>query len=174
MKRSGSPLRGLFTGAAIAQIARRGQLALVAAATLSSSACFTYSAVPTSQPLVERNAEFRITDAGRVELARQLGPGVLTVEGKVVRQDESGWTLRVYRIVDLRDQATTWSGEVVELPRSSVELVSRRDFDRARSVIATAAIAGGFTLFVVSRSLLGGGSSPEEGGGGSTGAAIRF
>jgi hypothetical protein len=174
MKRSGSLLRGLFTGAAIAQIARRGQLALVAVATLASSACYTYSAVPTSQPLVERNAEFRITDMGRVELARQLGPGVLTVEGKVVRQDETGWTLRVYRVIDLRDQSTTWSGEEVELPRTSVELVSRRDFDRARSVIATAAVAGGITLFVISRSLLGGGSSPEEGGGGNTGAAIRF
>ncbi len=103
-----------------------------------------------------------------------MGPGVLTVEGRVVRQDDNGWTLRVYRLTDLRGQTTTWTGEVVELPRTSVEMVTRRDFDRGRSVLATAAIAGGLTLFVLSRSLLGGGSGPEEGGGGNTGAAIRF
>jgi len=164
----------MFPGAAIAQIARRGRLALMVSAALLSSGCFTYAAVPTSQPLVEQTAEFRISDSGRLELTRQLGPGVLTVEGRVVRQDEAGWTLRVYRLIDLRGQATTWSGEVVELPRTSVEMVNRRDFDRGRSVIATAAIAGGLALFVVSRSLLGGGLSPEEGGGGSTGASIRF
>jgi len=174
MKRRGFPLRGMFSGVAIAQIARRGQLALMAAAVLSSSACYTYAAVPTSQPLVEQSAEFRITDTGRIELVRQLGPGVLTVEGRVVRQDDNGWTLRVYRLTDLRGQTTTWTGEVVELPRTSVEMVTRRDFDRGRSVLATAAIAGGLTLFVLSRSLLGGGSGPEEGGGGNTGAAIRF
>jgi hypothetical protein len=164
----------MFSGAAIAQIARRVQLALMAAAVLSSSACYTYAAVPTSQPLVEQSAEFRITDTGRIELVRQLGPGILTVEGRVVRQDDNGWTLRVYRLTDLRGQTTTWTGEVVELPRASVEMVTRRDFDRSRSVLATAAIAGGLTLFVLSRSLLGGGSSAEEGGGGNTGASIRF
>jgi hypothetical protein len=164
----------MFSGVAIAQIARRGQLALVAAAVLSSSACYTYAAVPTSQPLVEQSAEFRITDSGRIELARQLGPGILTVEGRVARQDEIGWTLRVYRLTDIRGQSTTWSGEVVELPRTSVEMVSRRDFDKGRSVIASAAIAGGITLFVLSRSLLGGGPNPGEGGGGGTGASIRF
>lgn len=164
----------MFSGAAIAQIARRGQLALVGAAVLSSSACYTYAAVPTSQPLVDQTAEFRITDSGRIELNRQLGPGVLTVEGRVVRQDESGWTLRVYRLIDLRGQATTWTGEIVELPRTSVEMVTRRDFDRGRSAIATVAIAGGVTLFVLSRSLLGGGAGPEEGGGGNTGASIRY
>lgn len=174
MKRYGHPLRGMFSGVAIAQIARRGQLAALAVAVLSSSACYTYAAVPTSQPLVEQMAEFRITDSGRTELVRQLGPGVLTVEGRVVRQDESGWTLRAYRLIDIRGQSTTWTGEIVELPRTSVEMVTRRDFDRGRSVIATAAIAGGITLFVLSRSLLGGGAGPNEGGGGSTGASIRF
>lgn len=174
MKFRGHLLRGMFSGAAIAQIARRGQLTLMMAAVLSSSGCYTNVAVPTSQPLVERMAEFRITDSGRLELARQLGPGVLTVEGRVARQDENGWTLRVYRIVDLRGQSTTWTGEVVELPRTSVELVTRRDLDRGRSVIATAAIAGGITLFVMSRSLLGGGPAPGDGSGGGTGAAIRF
>ena len=174
MKHSGSLLRRLFTGVAIAQIARRGRTAMFAAAVPLSSGCYTYAAVPTSQPLVEQSAEFRITDSGRVGLARVLGPGILTVEGRVVRQDESGWTLRVYRLIDVRGQSTTWTGEVVELPRTAVELVSRRDFDRGRSVIAVASVAGGLTLFVLSRSLLGGGPAPGDGGGGGTGATIRY
>lgn len=174
MKHGGLLLRGLHSGVAIAQIARWGKAVALGAAVISSNACYTYAAVPTSQPLVEQMAEFRINDSGRAELTRQLGPGTFTVEGRVVRQDENGWTLRVYRHIDLRGQTTTWTGEVVELPRSAVELVNRRDFDRGRSVIAAAAVTGGFTLFVLSRSLLGGGTSPDEGGGGGTGAAIRF
>lgn len=174
MKHSGVLLRSTFTGAAIAQIARRGKVALMAAAVLLSNGCYTYAAVPTTQPLVEQMVEFRITDAGRTELTRQMGPGTLTVEGRVVRQDENGWTLRVYRHIDIRGQSTTWSGEVVELSRTAVELVTRRDFDRGRSAIAAAAIAGGLTLFVLSRSLLGGGPTTDEGSGGGTGASIRF
>lgn len=174
MKQSGGRPRSNNSDAVIAMITRRGKVATLAAALLSSNACYTYAAVPMSQPLVEQTAEFHVTDMGRTELTRQLGPGTLTIEGRVVRQDENGWTLRVYRHIDIRGQATTWSGEVVELPRSAVELVNRRDFDRARSAIATVAVAGGLTLFVLSRSLLGGGTSPEEGGGGSTGASIRF
>ncbi len=107
MKHVGVLLRSCSTDVAIAQIARRGKAVMLGVVVLLSNGCYTYAAVPTTQPLVEQTAEFRINDAGRAELTRQLGPGTFTVEGRVVRQDENGWTLRVYRHIDLRGQSTT-------------------------------------------------------------------
>ena len=146
----------------------------VVAVLVGAAGCFSYSTVPTTQPLVQQQAEFRVNDAGRVQLAGQLGSGTLTVEGRVVRQDESGWTLRVYRVANVRGESTTWTGEVVELPRASVELVSRKDFNRQRSLMAAATVAGSLTLFVLTRNLLGGGPTPGTDGTGGTGASIRF
>jgi hypothetical protein len=83
----------MFSGVAIAQIARRVQLALMAAAVLSSSACYTYAAVPTSQPLVEQSAEFRITDTGRIELVRPPWGEVLAA-GAAVPRVRMTWFLK--------------------------------------------------------------------------------
>lgn len=167
--------RSLRLGAAIHVIVRRVQAAVVVAGLLSSSACYTYAAVPTTQPLVEQRAEFRLNDQGRVQLQRQLGPGALTVEGRVVQQGAEGWTLRVYRMTTIRGDATTWTGEVVEVPSSAVELVQRRDFDRQRTVLAAAGVVGVVTLFVLSRNLFGLGFGGDRGDDpGPIGADIRF
>jgi hypothetical protein len=162
------------TGVTSTVLVRQARVTVLAVALLSSSACYTYAAVPVSQPLVEQRAEFRLNDAGRVQLSQQLGPGALAVEGRIVREDDSGWTLRVFRLTTVGGDVSTWTGEVVQVQRSAVELVSRRDFDRQRSVLATAAAAGAVTLFVLSRSLLGGGTAPGDGSGPPSGEAIRF
>jgi hypothetical protein len=168
MKRIGNLLRGQWVGGAIVTIARRSRVAALVAGLLSSSACYTYAAVPVTEPVVEQRVELSINDAGRVQLQRQLGPGALVVEGRVVQQSESGWTLRVYRLTPLRGEPTTWSGEVVEVPSTAVEMVTRRDFDRQRTMVALGVTVGAVALFVLSRGLLGGGlfqDDPGEGGG---------
>lgn len=168
-------LSGLRSGAAIVKIARLARVAVVGVASLVASGCYQYSAVPTTQPLVEQQAEFRITDAGRVQLGNQLGPGVVKLEGRVVRQDDSGWTVKVYRIINVRNEATTWTGEEVELPSTAVDMVQLRSFDRQRSLVAAAAFAGGVTFFVLTRSILGGGTATDIGeGGGPPATAIRY
>lgn len=168
MQRIGNLLCSQRAGAAIVMIARRARGAVLVAGLLSSSACYTYAAVPVTEPLVEQRVELRINDAGRLQLQRQLGPGALKVEGRVVEQNDAGWTLRVYRLTTLRGEPTTWSGEVVEVPSTAVELVTRRDFDRQRSMLALGVTVGAVTLFVLSRALFGGGlfdDGPGEGGG---------
>jgi HAMP domain-containing protein len=164
MQRIGDLLRGRRFGAAIVMIARRAQVAVLVAGLLSSSACYTYAAVPVTEPLAEQRVELSINDAGRVLLQRQLGPGALLVEGRVVEQNDAGLTLRVYRLTTLRGDATTWSGEVVEVPSTAVELVTRREFDRQRTMVAMAVSVGAVTLFVLSRSLFGGGLFQDDPG----------
>ena len=161
-------------GAATVSVARRVRVLVVGLAVMASTGCYSYSAVPMTEPLVEQNAEFRISDAGRVQLARALGPGVETVEGRIVRQDANGWTVKVYRIANIRDEVSTWSGEEVDIPASAVELLQRRNLDKQRSVVALAAVAGGVTFFVLTRSIFGGGTSVEGGGTGNPGETIRY
>lgn len=144
----------------IGPIGSRARLALAVAGLVSTSACYTYAEVPIQAPLVEQRAEFRITDAGRVQLRDALGAGASVLEGRVISQDESGYSVRVYRLTNVRGESSTWTGEEVKLPLDAVESVMRRDFDKQRSLIAVAAAAGAVTLFVLSRSLLGGGLDP--------------
>lgn len=163
-----------LVGAATVAVVRRVRVLVVGLAVMASTGCYSYSAVPMTEPLVEQAAEFRISDAGRVQLTRELGSGVETVEGRIVRQDANGWTVKVYRITNIRDEVSTWSGEEVDIPASAVELLQSRHFDRQRSVVALAAFAGGVTFFVLTRSILGGGSSVEGGGTGTPGETIRY
>lgn len=139
-------------------IARRALASVLVGGLVFSSACFTYAAAPETAVLTEQRAEFRISDEGRVALRSQLGVGVRTIEGRVASQSESDWTVRVYRITLLDGSASVWSGETVGVPRTAVDAVMRRDFDRQRSTVAAAGTAGAVVLFVLSRSLLGGGS----------------
>lgn len=147
----------------IGMIGARARLALAVAGLVSTGACYTYAEVPVQAPLVEQRAEFRITDEGRVQLREALGPGAAVVEGRVLRQDESGYSIRVYRLTTVRGESSTWTGELVQVPLTAVETVKRRDFDRQRSIIAAAAVAGAVTLFVLSRSLFGGGLDTTPG-----------
>lgn len=167
MQLIGNLLRSRRRGAVIAMITRRAQATVVVTGLLFSSACYTNAAVPVAEPVVEQRVELRINDAGRVQLQRQLGPGALLVEGRVVEQNEAGWTLKVYRLTPLRGEPTTWGGEVVEVPSTAVELVTRRDFDRQRTIVAMAVGVGALTLFVLSRSLFGGGLFQDDPGQGS-------
>jgi hypothetical protein len=150
-------------GVSLLGATRRAATVVLASVVSLSSACYSYTDIPASQPVVEQRVEFHINDVGRVQLARDLGPGARTVEGRVVDQAADVYTVAVFRITNLRGDVFTWSGEQVQVPMAAVETVMRRDLDRRRSVIAVASAAGAFAVFVMSRSLLGGGREPGEG-----------
>jgi hypothetical protein len=141
----------------IGPIGARARLALAVAGLVSTSACYTYAEVPIQAPMVEQRAEFRISDEGRVQLRDALGAGAAVLEGRIVNQDANGYSVRVYRLTNIRGESSAWTGEEVRVPFTAVESVARRDLDRGRSLIAVAAVAAAVTLFVLSRSLFGGG-----------------
>jgi hypothetical protein len=135
------------------------------AALFVSGACYTYSVVPSTNVVADERVEFRLSDQGRVTMQRDLGPGALTVEGRVIGSTDSVWTLKVYRLTTIDGSASIWAGEEINLPRSAVYLTSTRRLDRQASVVAAAGVTGALALFVVSRSLLGGGGLFGEKGG---------
>jgi hypothetical protein len=159
--------------AVIASITAVARAVVLGAALVSSGACYTYSNVMTANNVAEERAEFRLSDEGRVRMQRQLGPGALTVEGRVTSNTDSAWTLKVYRLTNVEGFANVWSGEEIELPRSAVTTVSTRRLDRQASLVAAAGVTGVVAVFILSRSLFGGGSLFGDDGGGSVGTQFR-
>lgn len=147
----------------IVPIIRRVQAVALVAGLLSTNACYTYAAVPTSRSLVQEHVELHVSDVGRVQLRELVGTGTRTVEGRVLNQDDAGWRLQVSRVTALSGDASTWSGEVLFVSNTSVDMVRLRSFDRQRTMLATGATVGVVALFVLSRNLLGFGDLFEGG-----------
>ncbi len=165
-----SRLRATVT---IRKIVAGGRALVMGAALVSSAACFVYTEVPATEPIADARAEFRLSDEGRLLMRNALGPGVLTVEGRIVSNDDSAWTVKVYRLTTLRGEPMNWTGEEVQIPHQAVSLVMRRDVDKGRSLVAAAGVTGAVVLFVVSRGLFGGGTQMEPGDCGCTGTSFR-
>lgn len=143
---------------------RRRLAALVGSVLWLQTGCVEYRPVlsPSAQAIeVDQSVALQLTDAGRAELAGKLGPGVLNVEGKVARRSEQSWTLRTYRVETITGEAWTWTGELVEIPQSSVAMVRTKHFDTRRTAVAVAATVGAAAVFILSRGIIGGGSDPE-------------
>lgn len=151
--------------AVIASITAAARVVVMGAALVVSGACYTYTAVPSANVVADERVEFRLTDQGRVSMQRDLGPGALSVEGRVTSSTDSAWTLKVYRLTTIDGSVSIWSGEEIDLPRSAVFLASTRQLDRQASFVAAAGVSGALALFVLSRSLLGGGGLFGDGDG---------
>lgn len=141
---------------------------------LGGAACYNYRPTMSSDLQVEHRAEFMLTDEGRVAMARTLGPGIRSIDGRLIAVSDSMWTVKVFRIESFADGPATWGGEVVQMPRSAVGMVALREFDPARSTAAAVVITGAVLLFVV-RGPFGGGwlGDPFTPGGPSTGHSLR-
>lgn len=149
-------------GSHFGALRRLGTVVLVSVLSSTVTACYQYTEIPVAQPVEAERVELHLNDEGRVQLRRELGPGARTVEGRVVTQTANAFSIAVYRMTNINGDAFTWSGEEVLVPASSVESMTRRDFDRGRSAIAVASLAGGAVVFALSRSLIGGGRTSGD------------
>jgi hypothetical protein len=156
-------------------IIRQFRAVVMVIAAFALSACYRSSAQPETASLVERRAEFLISDEGRGALRSQLGAGAGKFEGKVVRQDEQGWTVRVYRLSTISGESFAWAGEAVELPRRAVYGVATRDFDPQATVLLAVGVSGAVAAFILTRGLFGFGAPGNDPGctGDCTGTELR-
>lgn len=100
--------------------------------------------VPAPQAATRIVAE--ITDTGRAELARALGPGAREVEGVVVNADPGAWDLEVLRVDYRGGTSTLWNKERVTFPRYALTNASARTFSKKRSWILAGLITGSAVL----------------------------
>jgi hypothetical protein len=106
----------------------------------------------------------QLTDAGSVEMASQIGPGIVTVRGEVVESDSEALLLALSSVVGRNEQEVFWKGEQVRIPLSTVRQVEQRRFALGKSVLFAGAVVGG--LFVAVKAFEGSAGGGGGGGGG--------
>lgn len=146
---------------------RRSLVALPAlSAMVLQGACYRYVPMGGVTPAVGERYTFDITDAGRVGLADRLGPGVLKVEGTLVKQTDDAYVVSVAGIDLLNGGSSHWTGEQVPLNPGYIGSLEKREFSPGRTWVAIGATALAITAFILTRGLSGTGSPPVGGGGG--------
>jgi hypothetical protein len=126
------------------------------------AACYTYTPIATLEPEPGTDVALVLSDQGRMQSYRQIGPYATRVEGALVQATPDEFTLAVSDVIDIRGSHSKWTGESVSLPRSYVMMTYRKQFSRSKTMLVAAATVGGIIALIASRNLigLGGGSSP--------------
>jgi hypothetical protein len=107
-----------------------------------SSGCYFHHAVIDPSPLPNTSVSVTLTQQGREELSGLLGPGALTLDGRVLASSPDTIALAVYHMRRVNGRIEPWEGQHVALPQRSAALVEERRF----SAPATAAVVGGGVL----------------------------
>jgi hypothetical protein len=108
---------------------------------VTSSGCFTYATVDPGAVTPGRDVRMELTDAGTAALAPLIGPGMVTVDGRVTSVDSGEVQLAVTQTTDRRSIEHLWRGEPVTVPRPLVSHVSQRKFSASRTALLSAGIA---------------------------------
>jgi hypothetical protein len=137
-------------------------MALAAAVLLGG--CYSNVALYQSAPRPGSRIVVRLTDTGVDSMARWLGPGIVSVDGRVLGSSDDTLALSVIGITDRRGVDSFWKGERVAIPRSQVALVQERKLSRSRSALLAGSVVVG--SLVVSTFFHGGIFGADKGGGG--------
>jgi hypothetical protein len=144
-----------------------GRYALVGM--LALSACYTYRPLATPEPSPGDRVSAQLTTEGSRELAGQIGPEVLHVEGEVLEVDSVGLSLQVREIESYRGIRSGWAGERLRVPRQAVAGMQQRKL----SVGGTGLLAGVLTVGLYAAYRVLGGPGLFEGGKGNPGGPGR-
>ena len=122
---------------------------------LAVGGCYTLRPIARgTEPTTGEQIAVQVNDAGRVALGRSMGNEIDRIEGRLVAQDTTGFTIAVNHVYGLRGEVQVWSGEPVRIEDSYVRVLSERRLSRGRSLAMGAVGVGGFAL-LLSNGLLG-------------------
>ncbi len=102
--------------------------------------CYGYYPESHARGLVGRNLQLTLTDSGSVVLARQLGPSIDAVAGRLTADSGDKFMVAVTSVRNRNGSDFDWRGEVVPIPHPLVAEVSERRFSRARTTLFSAAV----------------------------------
>lgn len=126
--------------------------------------CYTYTPIATLQPAPGTNLSLVLSDEGRMQSMRQVGPYAMRIEGELLQATPADLVLAVSDVVDIRGTHSKWTGEPVSLPRSYVSMTYQKQFSRSKTVLLATAVAGGIAAIIAGRNLLGFGGGGDTGG----------
>lgn len=116
---------------------RRPVALLLAMALLYATACYSYRPVIATTPTVGERVRLGLTIDGTNELARYLGPLVVSVEGQLHSTSETGYDVAVDFVQMSSGIRQEWSGEgVVTIPKFYVTTTHQRTFLKRQTIIA--------------------------------------
>ncbi len=144
-------------------------IALALAAAFSSSGCFTYVPISSSEIGPGTRVRASLTDRGTADLARFLGPSVAAVEGTITNRSDEDLVLSVIATDKTNGVEDLWAGEQVAVPRDVIASVELRRFSTLRTVLLVGTMtAGALIINAAAGDLLGIGSGDKDGGGNPT------
>ena len=104
------------------------------------SGCYRYYPAATPIPPAGVRVAAELSDSGTVVLARTVGPGVSTVEGRVVRADTEEIELSVTTVRQHDGRESGWRGERITVPRNLLTGLQERKFSRSRTALFSVAL----------------------------------
>jgi hypothetical protein len=125
--------------------------------------CYTYTPIATLQPAPGTNLSLVLSDEGRMQSMRQVGPYAMRIEGELLQATPVDLVLAVSDVVDIRGIHSKWTGESISLPRSYVMMTYEKRFSTSKTVLLATAVAGGIAAIIAGRNLLGFGGSGDPG-----------
>jgi len=122
---------------------------------LLSTACYTYQPLVVAEPAPGTAVSLVLNDQGRVAVADSVGPGILRVDGTLVRSSNDAWVVAVSDIVGIDGRMAKWSGETVGFQRSYVALPQERRFSKRKTILLVSGLTVALGTFIATRHLLG-------------------
>jgi hypothetical protein len=134
---------------------------------LALAGCYTYRPISTTPPAQGTRISAQLTGQGSVDMASQIGPDILHVEGDVVDADSAGLELVVREVESFRGIRSGWQGEHVRIPSEAVAgLQVRRLSLGGTSLMGGVMVAGLYAIYrVLGRPGLLEGNDGQAGGG---------
>lgn len=104
--------------------------------------CYHY--VPAQSTALPAGADVSVgvTDRGRVALEEAVGPGVRSVEGRLLQRTDTSVVLSVNSVRYYDLGIATWEGERIEIGTAYISELRQRRLSQTRSLLAGALIAG--------------------------------
>jgi len=122
------------------------------------NACYTYVAAVSGAPEPGLNYKFLINDQGRVGFSQRVGPGVTSIEGKLVDQNAESFVVSVDAVEAISTPRSHWAGEQLTVNKQYVTAVRERQLSKSRTALAAGIAVGSIAAFFVTRAIVGGGS----------------
>ena len=126
-----------------------------------AGACYAYHPVAAAPELASR-VSVVLSDFGRLEASRQIGPRADRVEGALVAITDTGYVLAVSGVKPLNAEWVRWTGETVSVRRDHVALLYERRLSKVRTAVFIGGAVAALVTTVVRFDLFGIGSDPID------------
>ena len=136
---------------------RRSIIRIVAAGLLPGllGACYSYRLVPSTEIQPATRVAVVLSDYGRLEASRQIGPQAQRVEGAVLSTNDSAYLLSVSGVKPITGSWVRWSGEPVTMRRDYVAFTYERRPSRGKTILLIAGATFTFLTVMVNFNILG-------------------